>query len=68
MCRAVTATGRVHRLADGGTASMSFDIEVSCDIGGSEFFPLNKQPRTNSGRDVTLQAASEVGGSTTLAR
>ena len=68
MCRAVTAIGRVHRLADGGTASISFDIEVSCDIGGSEFCPLNKQPRTNSGRDVTLQAASEVVGSTTLAR
>ena len=68
MCGALTAIGRIHHLADGGMAFISFDIEVSCDTGGSEFCPLNKQLLTNSGRDVTLQAASEVVGSTTLAR
>jgi len=36
MCGAVTAIVYVHRLADGGTASMSSDIEVSCDISGSK--------------------------------
>ena len=64
VCGAVTTIGRVRRLADDGTASMSSDIEVSCDISGSKLCPLNKQPWTNSGRVVTLQAASGVAGST----
>ena len=63
MCGAVTAVGRVHRLADGAMASISSDIEVSCDISGSELCPL-----TNSGRVVTFQAASGVAGSTALVR
>jgi len=60
--------GCIHQLADGGTASMSLDIEVRCDISGSKLCPLNKQPRTITGRVVTLQAALGVAGSTTLAR